>query len=113
MRIECSQVKKQVNSLRAWTRRVEGRSCLEPKQRINYSGHCLLDISDCLPRKVLAVHKLTTAGDGPNCWNTSLVLQKALPHLRESSSFEFETFIRSPFCREILLPQLLKPGDIG
>lgn len=113
MRVECKDVENQMKSLKAWTKFMDDRNCLEAGQTINAFGHCVVDVTDCLPRKVVGVHKLSTQQDGPNCWNTSLVMQRVLPFLRETSFFEYESYIRSPFCKEIPIPQLLKAGDIG
>lgn len=109
----CKEVYKHWESLSEWKKRVEGKGCDKPKNRINKDGFCVIEITNCLPKTVLKYHGKSTFHDGPNCWNTALFFQNLVPSLRESSGSEFEFFMRSPFCFEIKDKSKLKPGDIG
>lgn len=113
LKVECPQVETQVKSLRAWTKSVEKRVCQEPPMRVDFNGLCVLDVTDCVPKRVVELHGMATREDGPNCWNTSLVFHNLIPHIRESSLAEYDTFISSKLCKEIKFSQSLKPGDMG
>lgn len=113
LRIECPDVQKQIESLKTLTRKIDARECPEIQSKVNYMGLCVLDITDCLPKKIAQLQGLTSLDDGPNCWNTSLVLSGILPAIRETSPKAFENYMNSPFCQEVQGAQNLMPGDIG
>ena len=113
LKVECHNSQQQIQSITEWTKKVENRTCLTPKMRVDFNGLCLFEISDCLPKRAAKLHGLSTQEDGPNCWNTSLVFHDVLSHIRQTSIQEYESYLASPMCKKVHQKKQLKPGDIG
>jgi hypothetical protein len=109
----CSKIQQQVDDLISWTKRVENRTCTAPEIRNGAEGTCTANVTQCVPKMVKENHGTNSEHPGPNCWNTALVMQGLIPGLRETSSEEFEFFIKSPLCKELGPNEEKKPGDIG
>ena len=50
--------------------------------------------------------------DGPNCWNSALVLAGALPSFRYTDEMEVRFWLKSPVCRELQSNEEPQLGDL-
>lgn len=110
----CDQVNKQVKALRAWTQKLKEPLSAEDKKP---SAHwfwreCTVDITDIVPKRVAQFHGVKPNFDGPNCWNSALVLSRLAKEFRLSWADEISFWMDSPLCRELRLNEKLEPGDI-
>jgi len=70
-------------------------------------------ICDIVPPFVRSTHGLELQDHGPNCFGTSLHMNKIIPAARMAEDEEMEFWLNSPICREISNGEELTAGDIG
>jgi hypothetical protein len=75
-------------------------------------GLCSANITKIIPKRIVDLPDTTTAHPGPNCWNTSLFTQKVVQSRRFTSENEMTYWMNSPLCRELVINEVERPGDI-
>ncbi len=111
----CNMVKKHVETLVAWTNKVnKNNSCDFSKIQIHSTNlKCQANVTECLPGHVKKFHGTKPANMGPNCWNLSLVMKDILPGLRYSTPEEMAFYMSSPLCRALKDEESKEVGDVG
>ncbi len=110
---KCRLIEAQISGLKEWIAHTENRACSNPIIVPDTEGICLSNVTACLPQHVKKFHDKSSTKSGPNCWNLALVVNKILPSMRETSDQEFDYFLSSPLCKEIVDHEKIMPGDIG
>lgn len=108
----CESAYSSVLALQTWSKNIGEQKNCDPSPVKGEDG-CRYDITQCVPEHVLKYEGSYSPQDGPNCWNTALVLSKILPHLRYAAPEEMSFYMRPPLCRELLNGEERKPGDVG
>lgn len=118
---DCDILDKQANAIRQWSESigeptVANSHCSCHMGATNELGlpelECSIDVTNISPLIVNQLHGERPAFSGPNCWNTSLVAAKILPHPRYSSADEMEFWMNSPLCQERPIDEEPQPGDV-
>lgn len=71
-----------------------------------------INISKITPILVKKYLNYRPTNDGPNCWNSTLVMNKISPFLRYTSPEEFSFWLKSPLCREKNSKEEMVAGDV-
>jgi len=117
----CDIVKEQIKALSGWTVRI-GENLISPANAMpilnpkpDSNGlilKCFANITGIVPQVVRMYHGTNPSYDGPNCWNSSLVVSHLLPAIRYSTSEEMSLWMDSPFCQALKDDQALIAGDV-
>ena len=84
-----------------------------PSPRLQGNEICALDISDCVPNQIFQLQGVLPKFQGPNCWNSALMLAGVLPAARFVTQEEMTFYMGSPLCRQLSEHESKRPGDIG
>lgn len=114
----CEILEKQFDAISTWKENVEGITsatgmCFCQTYTKGFPRfECQMDITDIIPEKALNMLGKESAYHGPNCFNTTLLVNEILPHQRYTNSKEMQFWMNSPLCEEVRTSQQLEPGDI-
>lgn len=99
-------------ALRSWKSRLGEKAPPHPPAiETTSTGTCIIDVTDHVPETVARIHM--SKKNGPNCWNTALVLSQLVPALRYANSDEFWYWMtQSPLCRKLADHEPALAGDI-
>jgi hypothetical protein len=73
---------------------------------------CSVRIDPIAPSVLQKMEDVVADFDGPNCWNTSLVVDQLVPNFRYANEAEMKFWLNSPLCRELDEQEIPSPGDI-
>lgn len=110
---DCDGVRRQVSALRSWTRSLDETISGYPAHVPVREGGCIVGIAKSVPRFVRENHGFAPAQNGPNCWDTALVLAGLVPGSRYASPREMSFWMNSSMCRQVGPRESLRPGDVG
>lgn len=110
----CQDFTEQINALSDWKHKLGEKIIKETEKRCECKTFlgCSMVIDTFVPKLVQQVLGKKPKYDGPNCWNSVLVSNKILSHLRETSDAEMSFWLNSPLCRELRTDEKAMPGDI-
>ena len=108
---DCQATQLDLDALRAWTQRV-GEKTSNPPPLLPTNEGCSVALTGSVPSFVQKHEDQHPVLDGPNCWNTALVVDKILSTVRNTESKEFTFWMNSPLCRPLATGDLPQPGDI-
>ncbi len=105
----CNQLYAEVRNLAAWRLARNEAPIGDIKLKRSRAG-CSAELKNVAPIFTEKFHGANAKG--PNCWNTTLVLNEIIPAKRFSSGEEMTFWMESPLCQKVLETDL-KAGDIG
>lgn len=108
----CLDIIKTAQALRSWRQDKEGLKLNIARPKISEDKRCYQEITNLIPPFIRNFTLVSQASDGPNCWNSSLVMSGILPYLRYTHDNEFAFWMNSPLCKELKKDESKKPGDI-
>lgn len=76
------------------------------------TGACTVEIEPYIPERLKEVLNRNPKRNGPNCWNSAVVLSQFVPGLRYTDDSEFSFWLGSPLCRQLGGSEPREPGDI-
>ena len=110
----CASLKEEAENIRQWAASI-GESTTE-KVRCDCNAiaktNCVLDVKGIAPKILKQFQFKRPDISGPNCWNTSLVAAKILPHARYTTPEEMNYWMNSPLCKERDSMDEVRPGDV-
>jgi hypothetical protein len=108
---DCDLLKDEVEQIAQWAHRLNETP--NPVVLNKFSNRCSVNIKSILPKLAAETHGKFPAHNGPNCFNTGLVLSGLLPHFRNSDPQELRFWLESPLCKKLPPSHRPIPGDIG
>lgn len=106
----CEEVNEEIQALKKWTTRIgeipKTTKCVCSEKK------CSAEITDIVPKVVREKQSTCTAFNGPNCWNSALVVSKLVSNLRFSTPSEMKFWLESPLCTERKPGEKRQAGDI-
>ena len=105
------EVEAQARFIWNWYYRVERSNPTRIPAPRNEGRQCVLDVTPWLPREARALQGRVPVHDGPNCWNTSLLLSGLQEFSRYTHWDEFSEVLSSR-CQAITNRSDLIPGDV-
>lgn len=102
-----------------WKTFCEWKASLDPNdplprfscKKIKDTTQFYASTSECVPKKILALHGKSAFIDGPNCWGAALYSAAIQKQPVEASDTEFEIWMESPLCRKLATGEHARPGD--
>lgn len=113
----CEELQKEVQALLTWSYKIKNKINL-PQLRCRATSFLgitwgqEINISQVIPPLVSQYLGVRPQEEGPNCWNSTIVVNKISPYLRYSSDLEFNFWLNSPLCRLKAPEEERRPGDI-
>jgi hypothetical protein len=111
---KCDTLESKIQSLIVLNKKIENKTPVVADLNLhkNENNFCSVNITSLIPEKIENLHDTTTAYPGPNCWNTSLFINKIVQSRRATAEEEMTFWMNSPLCRELKEAEIEKPGDI-
>lgn len=114
---DCEIATRYLNDILAWSKSIseEKPTCSINQNNVskNKNISCKYEITNCLPNLARELEGLKLEENGPNCWNTALILKKILPKIRFTDASEINFYMGPPLCKQLDNHETRLPGDIG
>ncbi|MCC6137943.1 MAG: hypothetical protein IT287_04880 [Bdellovibrionaceae bacterium] len=113
----CTELNKHAESIAAWTRASNNTNPALPECFCS-STKCRMDVAPISPYFVKELTNfengfaVSSAYNGPNCFNAALVSSQTLPKINFTHPLEMTAILGSPLCKEKKISEALTPGDI-
>lgn len=113
----CEELQTHAASIVQWTK-MTSNTLYEIPECFCSSHSCQMDVGRISPYIVKALSTydsgfaMSSAYDGPNCFNAALVATNTLPKLSYTHPYEMTAFLQSSLCEEKAVGEPLVPGDI-
>lgn len=116
----CHEVMQQLQAFRHWTHSLGERLGREPRPSSlgsltvpSAQMACRVSLEGSAPAFVIAHYGQHPLHDGPNCFNTTLILAGLASAPTHTQGPELSAWLSSPFCQTVGSRNQLQPGDIG
>ena len=113
----CLELEDHARAILRWTRSVHQNSKATLPQCYCSSNDCQIDVFEISPHWVkswsrFSEYEAASAIQGPNCFNSALVIAGTLTDVRFTHPNEITALYNSSACRELNFNEVPKPGDI-
>ncbi len=109
--LPCAELKKRVRDLREWTKK-KGEKPIEPEPECIEKPEPAVMLNGSVPRFYESNHGAKPVCNGPNCWNSALVVSDIIPSHRYSTPEEMSFWMSSPLCSPVPAQEDPRPGDV-